>query len=419
MQVIGYRRAQSGAKDILKKLFMRFKGHRIRGVPSLNARLSNEKAKSRINLVLIYAGGFGGTDTAMRFFNTIRPYYKRARILVVQGEDSDFDPTMWPGFELESQNPDAPNTFVYLQQPGYRPTVYNECDHFIATHWTSAHYIILLREEQARSGAPPKVPFIYLIQDFEPGFYAWSSRYLFAAATYTKPEQTIAVFNTKLLKDYFEAQGYSFPASYVFEPRLNPKLAAYQSRLPAHKKRRLILVYGRPSTPRNAFELVVETLFVFAETYKNAAQWEILSLGESHETIPLPNGLRIKTEGKVTLDRYAQHLLDASVGLGLMVSPHPSYPPLEMAEFGVRVITNRFANKNLSGRTKNIVSMADARPTALAKALADACDAFDAGAIERDTRPAFLGTDDEFPFWEELIGRMSVKSDRRVLEPAK
>jgi len=107
------------------------------------------------------------------------------------------------------------------------------------------------------------------------------------------------------------------------------------------------------------------------------------------------------------------------VGLGLMVSPHPSYPPLEMAEFGVRVITNRFANKNLSGRTKNIVSMADARPTALAKALAEACDAFDAGAIERDTRPAFLGTDDEFPFWKELIGRMSVKTDQRVLELVK
>jgi hypothetical protein len=417
--MIGYRRAQSRAKDILKKLFMHFKGYRIRGVPQLNAHLKSEKRETRINLMLIYAGGFGGTDTAMRFFNTIRSRYKRSRILVVQGEDSQFDPAQWPGFELESRNPDAPHTFGYLQQPGFRPSVYNECDHFIATHWTTAHYIILLREALERSGAPPKVPFIYLIQDFEPGFYAWSSRYLFAAATYTKPEQTIAAFNTQLLKDYFEAQGYAFPASYVFEPRLNPKLASYQSRLLTHKKRRLILIYGRPSTPRNAFELVVETLFAFAESYKDAARWEILSLGESHETVSLPNGLSIKTEGKVTLDRYAQHLLDASVGLALMVSPHPSYPPLEMAEFGVRVITNRFANKDLSGRTKNIVSMADARPTALAKALADACDAFEAGAIERDTRPAFLGTEDEFPFWKDLMRRMSVTTDQRIDQLAK
>ena len=40
-----------------------------------------------------------------------------------------------------------------------------------------------------------------------------------------------------------------------------------------------------------------------------------------------------------------------------MESPHPSYPPLEMAIFGVNVITNDYESKNLSIRNKNIVNI--------------------------------------------------------------
>ncbi|OBI53361.1 hypothetical protein A5706_22475 [Mycobacterium sp. E796] len=39
-----------------------------------------------------------------------------------------------------------------------------------------------------------------------------------------------------------------------------------------------------------------------------------------------------------------------------MISPHPSYPPLEMAEAGMRVITNSYENKNLSALHENITS---------------------------------------------------------------
>jgi O-antigen biosynthesis protein len=411
MRASGFSRVKSRARNILKKLFLRYKGYRLRELPTIDVAITNAASEPRVNLVLLGARkdlAFGGVDTALRFFDAIRQHYKRSRIIVLTEDNRDHDHLRWPGRELETQSANSPHTVAYLKQDDLRLLVENESDHFVATHWITAYYIASLREFQAASGRAPASPFVYLIQDFEPGFYPWSSRYLLASATYTKPNDTIAVFNTQLLKDYFEGQGYPFPASYVFEPKLNPSLAAFKSRLPQHKKRRLILVYGRPGVSRNAFELVTETLFAFAETYKNAGAWEILSLGESHRNIGLPNGLAIKTEGKVTLDRYAEHLLDASVGLSLMVSPHPSYPPLEMAEFGVRVVTNRFANKDLSERTSNIVSISDARPATLAKALADACDAFEAGAIERDVRPAFLGTDDEFPFRKDLAERMSV-----------
>ena len=53
-----------------------------------------------------------------------------------------------------------------------------------------------------------------------------------------------------------------------------------------------------------------------------------------------------------------------------MISPHPSYPPLEMAAFGVKVITNNFWNKDLSDWNKNITSVSDVKPDAVGSKLA-------------------------------------------------
>ena len=60
-----------------------------------------------------------------------------------------------------------------------------------------------------------------------------------------------------------------------------------------------------------------------------------------------------------------------------MVSPHPSYPPLEMAAFGVKTITNRFSNKDLSDFSDNIISLDTCSSADVAQALLDVCSAFD------------------------------------------
>jgi len=58
----------------------------------------------------------------------------------------------------------------------------------------------------------------------------------------------------------------TYPISYVFEPSLNPVLNKYKKRLTPQQKRSLLLVYGQPGSPRNAIELIVETLFLFCRT---------------------------------------------------------------------------------------------------------------------------------------------------------
>lgn len=82
-----------------------------------------------------------------------------------------------------------------------------------------------------------------------------------------------------------------------------------------------------------------------------------------------------------------------------MSSPHPSYPPLEMAHFGVVTLTNGYFCKDLSLAHDNIVSMNDIDPETIAAALEAARlrfeDAPDAGWSAKSHMPDYL---DEGPY---------------------
>ena len=67
----------------------------------------------------------------------------------------------------------------------------------------------------------------------------------------------------------------------------------------------------------------------------------------------------MRSIGKLDLDAYAALLRESAIGISLMVSPHPSYPPLEMAHLGMLVLTNRFAAKDLATWHPNITAVDD------------------------------------------------------------
>lgn len=104
--------------------------------------------------------------------------------------------------------------------------------------------------------------------------------------------------------------------------------------------------------------------------------WTILSAGESHADVNLGNGAVLHSLGKLSLDEYAQVLLQTYAGISLMVSPHPSYPPLEMAAFGVKTITNCYANKDLSLFSSNISSLLSCNPISISNELIKICTAY-------------------------------------------
>lgn len=56
-----------------------------------------------------------------------------------------------------------------------------------------------------------------------------------------------------------------------------------------------------------------------------------------------------------------------------MVSPHPSYPPLEMSTYGIKTITNTFENKELSSFNDNIISLDKCTPESICRQLIKIC----------------------------------------------
>jgi hypothetical protein len=371
-----------------------------------------EKAESlndyRLNIVIpkiSTRATFGGIATALRFFHAMRPYFSSSRIIVEKEGEAHWEPERWQGWELESGEARRGSTIRFLANRKATLSVSKD-DVFIASHWKTAILIKSIIEYQASEYNCERRPYVYLIQDFEPAFYNWSTEYMMVDSTYRSPGGVVGIFNTKLLRDYFSHQGYEFGLEYVFEPKIEPNLIRQAKEfIDYSNKQKIILIYGRPTEARNCFDIIVDALRIWAKETPGSNAWKIISAGDQHPDISLGNGCKITSVGKLSLDEYAAHLMIASVGVSLMVSPHPSYPPLEMAAFGVNVITNRFANKNLSMSWPNIVSLQDVNPAALAKEIAQMCLEIGPNASEvrgSEGFGSFCSQDEEFFFAEDL-----------------
>lgn len=238
-------------------------------------------------------------------------------------------------------------------------------DLFLATAWWTAKLALDLEADRLRYFGKSR-PFLYLIQDDEPFFYGWGSQSALAEATYWHGDRTIALINSEELFGVMTSK-YRFRDAYCIPYRMNENIAALLAPAP---RERQILVYGRPSVSRNAFELVCDGLFRWQQRDPiRASRWRILFLGEDFEqalSYPVQNAM---VGGKARLERYAEELNRSSVGISLMISPHPSYPPLEMAEAGLLTITNSYPGKDLRDRFPSILSLDALEPSALADAI--------------------------------------------------
>lgn len=353
---------------------------------------------------------FGGIATALKFYERMGEKLGcPMRIIVLDGEPRASDLSKhYPDYELvrPSEHSCASRQVVPMVSRDHETLEVTNGDLFIFTIWWSAFCIQNEYANWSEAELKPR-PFVYLIQDFEPGFYAWSSRYMLADSTYRTKYPQIAVFNSGLLKDYFGERDYQFTAEYFFEPTLN---AALRERLLKQggrvAKRKRILVYGRPSTDRNAFEIIVEGLREWVRTSSLSAEWDMVAAGETFEPVYLGKGRSLVSLGKLTLDDYATTLAESAAGISLMVSPHPSYPPLEMASFGVKVITNKYGNKDLSSFSDNVVSLDALSPQSVARALEEIATAYEPEVACGNVAAAYLDDVDAFAFVDELAGRL-------------
>ena len=363
----------------------------------------------RLNLIVptIHpAAAFGGVSTALGLFDELARTVALTRIISLAATPETM-PDGWGDYQavdLASEATPA-RSVVSIAGGGEASLAVGRGDVFLATFWTTAALAHAIRRWQSAAFGRPPLPMAYLIQDYEPGFSAWSAQSALARATYGDSQGTIAIFNTGLLRDYFHANGLRFSREFVFEPHLPPALRPFVPSGPKPRSRQIV-VYGRPKTPRNAFPLIVDGLRAWVAMYEDAGSWSIVSVGQAHPPIELGRGVTLTSRGKLSLEAYGLLLAESAIGISLMISPHPSYPPLEMAQLGLLVLTNRFDGKDLATWHTNIESLEEDSADGLARQLAVLCRAIEAdparGANGRSSRPAYLSDEPQFGFAEEV-----------------
>ncbi|NFG41553.1 glycosyltransferase family 4 protein [Clostridium botulinum] len=348
---------------------------------------------------------FGGISTALKFYEQLAESLGcKRRIITTDAAPSEKDMECFKRYTLINCSQDKKCDYqVVAFNDRYNKTLpIGENDIFISTAWWTAYASHNLIRWQAKEYENEIKKSIYFIQDFEPGFYAWSSQYALADSTYKCELPQIAIFNTGLLKEYFDRNNYKFYQEYSFEPTLNENLKKVLLKFDTFEKKKQILIYGRPSVQRNAFELIIESLKVWVWKQSDYKDWKIYSVGEKHPDVELGNGLKVESLGKLTIDEYANLMVESYVGISLMISPHPSYPPLEMSTFGMKVITNSYANKDISSFNKNIISLDKLNPIEISDALLKINDKYKSKLLNDRSDTLYVQEKQIFEFINEI-----------------
>ena len=241
-------------------------------------------------------------------------------------------------------------------------------DVLIATAWWTAH------RSAATVAAHPELrrrDIAYLVQDDETLFYEASERRLMAEASYRLP--ALHAVNSRPLATHLrDAHALDVDEALILAPRIAvPDTVPLRG--PGDPLR--VIVYGRPSVGRNLFPTALRGIAMWEASRRAAgatAPVEVVSVGEPEQFRYRIGERLVVTPGVLSWDDYLALLATAHLGVSLMASPHPSYPPLEMAASGLVVVTNRWGPKDLAVVSDRLVSCEpDASDVARALAVAE------------------------------------------------
>ena len=258
-------------------------------------------------------------------------------------------------------------------------------DLFITTSWWTT---------AATMPSVAKDKIIYLLQEDERMFYPFGDDRLKCEAVLRNRDIRF-VINTKLLFDYLVGDGFDNIAKQGlwFEPAF-PNQVFHPVAKERDAKRKFFF-YTRPNNLRNLFYLGIEVIEkAIAQNILDIEDWDIYLVGKDIPAITFNGGYEPIRCENFSWSEYAQLVGTVDLGLSLMYTPHPSYPPLDLVASGAVVVTNRFANKvDLRDYSANLIC-ADLNCDALVDALKQAVTiAINSNVREQNFRNNGLVTD--------------------------
>ncbi len=207
-------------------------------------------------------------------------------------------------------------------------------------------------------GSVPASQVIYLLQEDERMFYAYGDEHLRCSRVLENPSLRVVV-NTRLLFDHLVGSGLSYlkTSGLWFEPAF-PSTVFHPRETPPSAKRTLMF-YARPNNLRNLFMFGLELIeTAITRGVLDLREWDIVLVGKDIPKLHFDDGkYNPKRLEKLSWTEYADFAGTVDLALCLMYTPHPSYPPFDLAASGAVVVTNAFGPKQqLDHYSKNIVT---------------------------------------------------------------
>ena len=317
----------------------------------------------RINIVTDSIGRgslFGGVGTAL-IFATLLANKLGADLRIItrterpQSDNVDHILSVY-GLELEGEV-----QFKFVPPGDQKQSIeFSEDEVFITTSWWTT---------AATLGSVPAKSIIYLLQEDERMFYPFGDDRVRCEGILRNRDIRFLI-NTRLLFEHLVADGLSHiqQQGSWFEPAFPTRV--FYPRHPQKDGKRKFMFYARPNNLRNLFYLGVEVIeAAIAQQILDPDAWDIIFVGKDIPDIVFGSGHTPTKHENLNWSDYAELVGTIDLGLSLMSTPHPSYPPLDLVASGAVVVTNRFGNKqDLTRYSENLIC-AELERDALVEAL--------------------------------------------------
>jgi hypothetical protein len=219
-------------------------------------------------------------------------------------------------------------------------------DIFIATSWWTAFAI---KKMLLPIGI---MSFFYIIQEVETFFYPHGIEH-FLCSTIMNDENVNFIVNSGYLFEYFKK---NIPNIYRHGTVFEPAFPAFHPGKFEKRTKYKMFFYARPNNPRNMFLYGVYMLNkCISSGILNTKEWDIFFLGHDIPDLYFSDNSRPIIKGILDWKDYAEFLKDIDLALSLMYTPHPSYPPFDVAASGGVVLSNKCFNKTEFPFSQNVI----------------------------------------------------------------
>lgn len=308
------------------------------------------KSDRRLNLVtdsISSSSLFGGVGTSL-IFGALLAEKAGAELRILTRIEPPERKNL--GFVLEANGIKIPNkvSFEFFPRERTHPIDIGANDAFLSTSWWTT---------ESLSDVVPKSSIVYILQEDERMFYAGGDEQLLCWHRLADDE-IMKVVNTRLLFDHFSSQKVlAADAGHVFfEPAFSEAIYSAGEE-PRKGGKRKLLFYARPGHPRNLYYLGLQVIDrAVSSGLIDPDEWEIIFVGTESPEVLLGGRVVPTVVSGMNWSEYGEFLRGIDLGLSLMATPHPSYPPLDIAASGGVVVTNAYGNKtDLSNYSANII----------------------------------------------------------------